>query len=30
VHEWVEQLQMAISKDVVYLHEWLKQHQFDD
>jgi two-component system aerobic respiration control sensor histidine kinase ArcB len=30
VHEWVEQLQMAISKDVPYLHEWLKQHQYDD
>lgn len=30
VHEWVEQLQMAITQDVPYLHEWLKQHQFDD
>ena len=30
VHEWVEQLQMAISQDVPYLHEWLQQHQFDD
>lgn len=30
VHEWVEQLQMAIGQDVTYLHEWLKQHQFDD
>jgi two-component system aerobic respiration control sensor histidine kinase ArcB len=30
VHEWVEQLQMAISQDVPYLHEWLQQHQYDD
>lgn len=30
VHEWAEQLQLAISKDVPYLHEWLKQHQYDD
>jgi two-component system aerobic respiration control sensor histidine kinase ArcB len=30
VHEWVEQLQMAIQQDVPYLHEWLKQQQFDD
>jgi len=30
VHEWTEQLQMAISQDVPYLHEWLQQHQFDD
>jgi two-component system aerobic respiration control sensor histidine kinase ArcB len=30
VHEWAEQLQMAISQDVPYLHEWLKQHQYDD
>jgi two-component system aerobic respiration control sensor histidine kinase ArcB len=30
VHEWVEQLQMAITQDVPYLHEWLKQNQYDD
>lgn len=30
VHEWAEQLQKAISQDVPYLHEWLKQHQYDD
>ena len=30
VHEWAEQLQMAISQDVPYLHEWLKQQQIDD
>lgn len=30
VHEWVEQLQKAITQDVPYLHEWLQQHQFDD
>ena len=30
VHDWVEQLQMAISQDVPYLHEWLSQHQYDD
>jgi two-component system aerobic respiration control sensor histidine kinase ArcB len=30
VHEWTEQLQMAITQDVPYLHEWLKQHQYDD
>jgi two-component system aerobic respiration control sensor histidine kinase ArcB len=30
VHEWTEQLQMAINQDVPYLHEWLKQQQIDD
>ncbi|MGK0371851.1 MAG: two-component system aerobic respiration control sensor histidine kinase ArcB [Glaciecola sp.] len=30
VHDWVEQLQLAIGKDVPYLHEWLKRHQYDD
>ena len=30
VHEWVEKLEKAISQDVPYLHEWLKQHQYDD
>lgn len=30
VHEWTEQLQMAIGHDVPYLHEWLKKQQVDD
>lgn len=30
VHEWLEQLEMAIAQDVPYLHEWLKQQQIDD
>lgn len=30
VHDWTEQLQMAIAQDVSHLHEWLKQQQIDD
>lgn len=30
VHEWVEQLDMAIEQDVSHLHEWLKHQQIDD
>ena len=30
VHDWVEQLQMAIEQDVSHLHEWLKHQQIDD
>ncbi|MFC3121324.1 aerobic respiration two-component sensor histidine kinase ArcB [Agaribacter flavus] len=30
VHEWVEQLEMAISQDVEVLTIWLKEQQIDD
>jgi len=30
VHEWIEQLDMAIEQDVSHLHDWLKHQQIDD
>ncbi len=30
VHDWVEQLQMAIDQDVPFLQKWLRQHHIDE
>lgn len=30
VHDWLEQLEMAIEQDVSHLHDWLKRQQIED
>ena len=30
VHDWVEELQMAVQHDMKALHDWLNEQQVDD